>query len=131
MSHEEIATLFHPPSATVAAERMQTSEFTELEPPAKFHSGQEPEAVTIGRVLFRDDDRTIGIDEDARRRHVYVVGSTGAGKSTLLLNLIHQDMLAGRGLTVIDVHGDLADAVVRLVPKHPTNDSIVPARRGW
>ena len=34
MSHEEIATLFHPPTATVAAERMQTSEFTELEPPA-------------------------------------------------------------------------------------------------
>ena len=96
---------------------MQTSEFTELEPPAKFHSGQEPEAVTIGRVLFRDDDRTIGIDEDARRRHVYVVGSTGAGKATLLLNLIHQDMLAGRGLTVIDPRA----------PGHPRPQSCCPS----
>jgi type IV secretory pathway TraG/TraD family ATPase VirD4 len=34
-------------------------------------------------------------------------------------------MLAGRGLTVVDVHGDLAEAVVRLVPKHRTNDTIV------
>jgi len=102
MSHEELATIFHPPTASVAAERMQTTEFTELEPPAKFYWGSEPGAVTVGRVLFRGDDRRIGIDEDARRRHLYIVGSTGAGKSTLLLNLIHQDMLAGRGLTVID-----------------------------
>src|SRR5438876_986261 len=76
-------------------------------------------------VLFRGALRTVGIDADARRRHVYVVGATGAGKSTLLLNLIHRDMLAGRGLTVIDVHGDLASAVVQVVPKHRTNDAIV------
>src|SRR5207244_7857239 len=79
----------------------------------------------IGRTLFRGDSRLVGIDEDSRRRHVYIVGSTGAGKSTLLLNLIHQDMLAGRGLSVIDVHGDLADAVTRLVPKHRTNDALI------
>ena len=125
LSHEEIATLFHPPTASVAAEKMRTTEFTELEPPPIFQTGAEPTAVTIGRVLFRNDERLIGIDEDARRRHVYVIGSTGAGKSTLLLNLIRQDMQAGRGLTVMDVHGDLADAIVRLVPKHRTNDAIV------
>lgn len=125
LSHEEIATLFHPPTTSVSAEKMRTTEFTELEPPPIFLTGTEPTAVTIGRVLFRDDERLIGIDEDARRRHVYVVGSTGAGKSTLLLNLIRQDMQAGRGLTVMDVHGDLADAAVRLVPKHRTNDAIV------
>lgn len=125
LSHEELATIFHPPTATVAAERMQSMEFTELEPPASFHSGQESGAVLLGKTLFRGDTRTIGMDEDSRRRHVYIVGSTGTGKSTLLLNLIHQDMLAGRGLTVIDVHGDLAAAVVQLVPKNRTNDAIV------
>lgn len=125
LSHEEIATLFHPPTATVAAERMQSAEFRELEPPPSFHAGDEEGAATLGRVLFRDDDRLIGIDDDARRRHLYVVGATGTGKSTLLLNLIHQDMLAGRGMSVIDVHGDLADAALQLVPKHRTNDTIV------
>ncbi|MFL5330497.1 MAG: type IV secretory system conjugative DNA transfer family protein [Gemmataceae bacterium] len=125
MSHEEIATLFHPPTATVAAEGMQTAEFRELEPPAQFVSGAEPGAVTLGKVLFRTDSRLLGMDEDARRRHLYVVGSTGAGKSTLLLNLIHQDMRAGRGVTVLDVHGDLANAVLELVPTPRTNDTIV------
>ncbi len=125
LSHEELATLFHPPTATAAAERMQTMEFRELEPPPEFRSGTEPGAVRIGRVLFRGDERMIGMDADARRRHLYIVGSTGTGKSTLLLNLIYQDMQAGRGLTLIDVHGDLATAAVERVPRQRTNDAIV------
>lgn len=125
LSHEELATLFHPPTATVAAERMQTMDFTELEPPPRFCTADEPGALILGKVLFRDDKRQIGIDEDSRRRHIYIVGATGAGKSTLLLNLIHQDILAGRGLTVLDVHGDLAAAAVQLVPKRRTNDAVI------
>jgi hypothetical protein len=125
LSHEEIATLFHPPTATAAAERMQTLEFRELEPPPEFCSGNEPGAVTLEHTLSRNDARLIGMDADARRRHVYCVGATGAGNSTLLLNLIHQDMLAGRGVTVLDVHGDLAQAVIERVPKQRTNAAIV------
>src|SRR5207253_16980 len=125
LSHEEVATLFHPPTATAEAERMQSTEFRELEPPHLFHAGDEEGSATLGRVLFRGDTRLVGIDQDARRRHLYIVGATGAGKSTLLLNLIHQDMQAGRGLTVLDVHGDLASAALALVPKHRTNEAII------
>jgi hypothetical protein len=125
LSHEELATLFHPPTASVQAEKMQTTDFTELEPPAKFCSGAEPGAVTLGRIRFRGDERLVGMDQDGRRRHVYIVGATGAGKSTLLLNLIQADMRAGRGLTVFDVHGDLAEAVTHFVPPQRTNDVIV------
>lgn len=125
LSHEELATLFHPPTASVQAERLQTTAFTELEPPAIFRSGDESGGVTLGRVRFRNDERRVGIDQESRRRHLYIVGATGAGKSTLLLNLIQSDMQAGRGLTVFDVHGDLAEAVTSLVPRHRTNDVIV------
>lgn len=125
LSHEELATLFHPPTASVAAERMQVSEFTELEAPSHACTGAEAGAVPLGRARFRTDDRFIGIDADARRRHLYVVGSTGSGKSTLLLNLIHADMNAGRGVTVFDVHGDLAETVMCLVPRRRTNDVIL------
>ena len=125
LSHEEVATLFHPPTLSVQAEQMEMSEFTELEPPAAFEIGETTDVVTLGRVRFRDDTRLVSIGQDARRRHLYVVGSTGTGKSTLLVNLIHADMQARRGLTVFDVHGDLADAVINLVPSHRTNDVIV------
>jgi hypothetical protein len=123
-AHDELATLFHAPTATVAAEGMQTAEFRELEPPANFPAGTEEGSVTLGRVFFRDDRRSIGLDAEAMKRHVYCVGATGTGKSTLLLNLIQQTMQAGRGLTVIDVHGDLAEAALGLVPPNRTNDVI-------
>ena len=44
--------------------------------------------------------------------HVYVIGATGAGKSTLLETLVAQDLHFGRGVALIDPHGDLADRVV-------------------
>ncbi len=125
LSHDELATLFHAPTQGVAAEGMQMSEFRELEPPPSFPASGEEGSVTLGRVLFRDDRRLIALDAEAQKRHVYCVGATGTGKSTLLLNLIQQTMHAGRGLTVIDVHGDLADAALELVPSSRTNDVIL------
>jgi hypothetical protein len=124
-SHEEVATLFHPPTATVGAEGLLTSDFAEMEPPAAFHSGHEQGAVTIGRVRFREDQRPIGIAAEDRLRHTYIVGSTGTGKSTLLLNLVCQDMQAGRGLSLIDVHGDLADAVEQQIPASRRRDAVI------
>jgi type IV secretory pathway TraG/TraD family ATPase VirD4 len=86
---------------------------------------EEAGTIPLGRVHFRSDQRLVGVDEESRRRHVYVVGATGAGKSTLLLNLIHADMLTGRGLTVIDVHGDLVDAATSLTPPSRTNEVVI------
>nr|SPS05234.1 protein of unknown function [Candidatus Nitrotoga fabula] len=49
---------------------------------------------------------------------MYLIGRTGAGKTTLLESLALQDIRHGRGLCVIDPHGDLAE---RLVPSIPDN----------
>ncbi len=125
LSHEELATLWHPPTATVLAEQMQTTEFPELEAPAKFYSGREEEAVIVGRIQFRDDRRVIGIGQEDRRRHLYIVGKTGMGKTTLLLNQLHADLQAGHGVCLVDPHGDLATSILRLMPTHRTNDVIV------
>jgi hypothetical protein len=50
-----------------------------------------------------------GIKQPDRLSHLYVLGQTGVGKSTLLEQLARQDMRAGRGLAVIDPHGDLVE----------------------
>lgn len=66
-----------------------------------------------------------GITAHNRRRHVYVIGQTGTGKSTLLKNLIAQDIAGGEGLALIDPHGDLADEIMDLVPRHRIDDVVI------
>lgn len=57
--------------------------------------------------------RTFHITDEQRSRHMHVIGASGTGKSKFLEHLIRQDILAGRGLCLIDPHGTLADEIVR------------------
>lgn len=125
LSHEELATLWHPPTSTAGAEKMKTNEFTELEAPAVIHPETEEGTVALGRVRFRDDRRLATLALEDRRRHLYIVGKTGMGKTTLMQNMIAADMRAGRGVCLVDPHGDLADSLVGLVPRERTNDVIL------
>lgn len=79
----------------------------------------------LGRVQYRSDDRTFGLTATDRRRHLYVVGRTGVGKTTLLENLIRSDVADGRGVCLIDPHGDLAETIISSIPSERTNDVIV------
>ena len=87
--------------------------------------------VTLGRVCFRNERQKFGIDLEARRRHLYVLGKTGMGKTTLLQNVLTEDIVAGRGCAVFDPHGDLATTLLDVVPKSRTNDVVLfdPADR--
>jgi len=125
LSHEELATLWHPPTATAAPERMRVSEFTELEPPAMIGPATEEGTVALGRVRFRDDQRLVTLALEDRRRHLYIVGKTGMGKTTLIQNMLAEDIAAGRGVCLVDPHGDLAESIAGLVPSHRTNDVIL------
>jgi hypothetical protein len=66
----------------------------------------------------------VTLDEDERRRHLYIVGQTGTGKSTLLLNLLRQDFESGAGVALLDPHGDLARAALDHIPRRRTNDLV-------
>jgi DNA helicase HerA-like ATPase len=69
------------------------------------------EITVVGQTNFRHQRRPFGIYTDDRRRHVYVIGKTGVGKTTLLENMIIQDVKMGRGLALIDPHGDVAEKI--------------------
>lgn len=66
----------------------------------------------------------VTLDEDERRRHLYLIGQTGTGKSTLLLNLLRQDFEIGAGVALLDPHGDLARAALEHIPRRRTNDLV-------
>jgi len=64
----------------------------------------------------------IAFTPQERERHCYIVGKSGSGKTTTLFNLAMQDIYAGEGVTIVDPHGDLAEAVVDCIPRSRTNE---------
>lgn len=82
------------------------------------------EITTIGQTNFRNQKKKFGIKPDDRRRHMYVVGKTGMGKTVLLENMAIQDIKDGRGLAVIDPHGEFAERVLEFVPTNRVNDVV-------
>ena len=126
LSAEELATLWHPPTSTVRAPAMLVTESRELEPPVTLPRACDSQEIAIlGRTKFRSRHEVFGIQPDDRRRHLAVIGKTGMGKTTLLEHLIASDIRAGRGVCLIDPHGDLADAILAAVPPARTNQTIV------
>lgn len=72
------------------------------------HKRNGDDITYIGKTCGRLPHKRFGIWERDRAFHMHVIGKTGTGKTTLLENLIRQNISAGRGLTLIDPHGDLA-----------------------
>src|SRR5215213_11934684 len=78
----------------------------------------------LARTNFHGDARVFGIHQEDRRAHMYIVGKTGTGKSTLLETLIRQDIHVGRGVALLDPHGDLVEGLVGKIPDIRKNDLI-------
>ncbi len=55
---------------------------------------------------------------------MYLIGKTGMGKSTVMENMIVEDIRAGRGVAVVDPHGDLAEKIIEFIPPNRVNDVI-------
>jgi hypothetical protein len=134
LSVEEVATLWHFPNALVKTPNIDWVLSRKLEPPVDLPlSTTDPNITVLGEAVFRGRRTAFGIRPDDRRRHMYIIGKTGMGKSTLLENMIYSDVMAGKGVGVIDPHGDLVEAVLRFIPANRTNDVILfdPADRDY
>lgn len=78
----------------------------------------------IGITNYRNQRQRFGIKDKDRLRHIYVIGKSGTGKSTLLENMSISDIRRGKGLCVIDPHGDIAQDLLNYVPEERKDDLI-------
>jgi len=121
LSASELVSLVHPPTSAVRAVKLvRTTRATNAAP--AIASGH---AYVLGTNEHAGKAAEVTLSEDQRSRHVYIVGASGTGKSTLLLNLILQDLQAGRGLALLDPHGELVDEILRRCPKDRAQDVVL------
>ncbi|MEA1925642.1 MAG: type IV secretion system DNA-binding domain-containing protein [Patescibacteria group bacterium] len=78
----------------------------------------------FARTDYRNKERIFGIKADDRRRHMYVIGKTGMGKTNMIQNMAIQDIRNGKGVAIVDPHGEFANECLKAVPSHRINDVI-------
>ena len=78
----------------------------------------------IGITNYRSTNQRFGIYDKDRLAHIFCIGKTGVGKSTLLQNMAVSDIENGKGLAVIDPHGDVAEYLIARIPEYRKKDLI-------
>jgi hypothetical protein len=92
---------------------------------SKISTEENTSLTLLGSNNYMGFQQDVYISEIDRRQHVYVVGQTGTGKTTLLKTMILSDIEAGRGLAVIDPHGDLYEEMLAQIPESRINDVVL------
>lgn len=85
----------------------------------------DTDLLPLGENDYLGLSQPVHIPDKDRATHMYVVGQTGTGKTTLLKNMILSDMQAGRGLAVIDPHGDLFEELLCIIPPERQKDVVI------
>lgn len=87
----------------------------------------------IGVSVRGGRDVPIHVSEEVEACNTHIIGNIGTGKSTLLEDLAVQDMERGRGVVVLDPHGDLVDRLLGLVPEPHIDRAIYfdPGNPDW
>lgn len=124
MMPKEIATLYHFPNADHTPHIVHVLA-KKAEPPQDLPKTDDGTVSFFGKTNYHNHFVPFGIKRKDRRRHLYAVGKSGSGKSKFLEMLIEQDFRAGKGVAVLDPHGDLVDNVMRYVPEHRIKDVIL------
>jgi len=120
LNTEEMASLFHFPLPSAETPNILWLNSKQASAPVNIPT----QGIILGHNEYRGINTDIRIGEKDRQRHMYIIGKSGSGKSVLISNLVKQDMEAGKGVCVIDPHGDLVDTVLSYVPDNRLEDVI-------
>lgn len=135
----ELATIWHLPGEKVKASSIVWGHSVLSEPPENLPAAmdmadEEKQSVNFfAKTQYKNTNAIFGIRDKDRGRHIWVVGKTGTGKSTLIANMVIDDIRKGRGVGVIDPHGDLVETVLNYIPNNRVNDVVYfnPADREY
>ena len=124
LSVSELAAFYHfPNQTTTKTEDLVKLYSKELPVPLSMKNSKDLEVV-FGKNNYGGKETMIGLSGEERSRHLYILGQTGSGKTTVMFHMSKDDIVSGRGLAILDPHGDLAVDLLNTVPKNRIDDCI-------
>lgn len=121
LNGRELINFVHIPNESIVSKKLDRD--IKKTHPAPSISGHE--FVVLGSNEHHGKISEVRVEINDRLKHTHIIGGTGTGKSTLILQLIKQDIEAGRGVSVLDPHGDLIESVISLIPQSRINDVLI------
>ncbi len=126
---DELSALWHFPTLQTKLPNIAWGKNLFADPPENLPvatglSDEEKDKITFfAKSEFHNQDTIFGIKEgEDRRRHTYIIGKSGTGKTTLIANMAIDDIRKGRGVAIIDPHGDLCNTILDYIPANRIND---------
>ncbi|MCB9826680.1 type IV secretion system DNA-binding domain-containing protein [Candidatus Nomurabacteria bacterium] len=124
LSVSEVGDLYHfPYTKTTKTEDLLKEHSKELPAPHALKKASNLD-ITFALNTYGSSSTPIGLTQEERRRHMYVLGATGTGKTTMLLSMIHEDLKNNKGLCLIDPHGDLTEDILHIIPENRIKDVV-------
>jgi hypothetical protein len=124
LSASEVASLYHfPINGTSRTDNLVTSLSRTLAAPISLKQDKKLDVI-LGQNEHHGISTPIGLTDAERERHIYIIGGTGNGKTTMLQYAIVQDMQNGKGVAVVDPHGDMAETLLTYVPPDRIKDVV-------
>lgn len=124
LSASEVASLYHFPASTISkTDNLITSLSRTLPAPISLKQNKSLDVI-LGENIHHGIKTPIGLTESERERHIYIIGGTGNGKTTMLQYAIEQDMRSGKGIAIVDPHGDMAETLLKHVPEERLKDVV-------
>lgn len=119
LNSEELATIFHFPNKQVETPHIHWLTAKSAPAPALIPSS----GLYLGKSVYRGLSKDIHISDKDRARHMYIIGKTGVGKSEFMMDMILQDIRAGKGVCFIDPH-DTVEKILEYIPPERAEDVI-------
>ena len=124
LSVSEVSGIYHfPYTSNTKTENIVKTYSKELPAPLSL-KGEKELDVSFGKNTYGGSETMIGLSEEEREKHMYIIGATGSGKTTMITSMVSQDIKNGKGVAVIDPHGDLAETLLTCIPNSRIDDLI-------
>jgi hypothetical protein len=124
LTASEVAAMWHLPSEQCKNSRIKWARGASA--PLPQYAGGNNEQIVLGVNDFQGSSQVASLAYRDRISHVNLLGGTGVGKSTSMHHMIHQDILAGKSIGVIDPHGNLVQNILRSsIPKEREKDVVL------